>query len=93
MDLDRIPKIQGNLYALGVKLKTLGYVTEIVSEGLLCEYILAEKHYITKNKLHVSGLSSNYLNNKIVSVTVCAPIIADDVYFQELETRLIRALK
>jgi adenosylmethionine-8-amino-7-oxononanoate aminotransferase len=92
LDLDRIPKIQNNLYALGVKLKTLGYVTEIVSQGLLCEYILTEKHYITKNKLYASGLSSNYLNNKIVSITVCAPIIAEDEYFQELEFRLIEAL-
>ena len=93
LDLDKVPVIEKRLAVIGAKLIELGYVKDIISAGLLCTFLFADDHYTSKDHLHQHGLTTNSLSNSVTGIVICAPIIADDEYFIELENRLTNALK
>lgn len=92
LELDKVPVIEQKLADIGARLIALGYIKDTVSAGLLCEFMFADGHHTSKDHLHQNGLTTNSLSNSVTGIVICAPIIADDEYFTELEHRLTKAL-
>jgi adenosylmethionine-8-amino-7-oxononanoate aminotransferase len=87
-DSDKILDIENKLNILGKKLKTMGLVRNVVVIGLIFSYKLFKP--ISADSYVTHGLTGG--PDIKYSISGCAPAIADDEYFKELETRIINAL-
>lgn len=87
-DSDRLLKIEKRLSALAEKFVEQGFATSYVVIGLIFSINL--KNPITSESFIASGLTGG--PDVKYSISLCAPAIADDVYFDELEKRILACL-
>jgi adenosylmethionine-8-amino-7-oxononanoate aminotransferase len=76
------------LKEIAQQLKEKSLIKNFISQGLMMELELSEKYH--GEVLYKHGLNGNLKQNN--SIFICIPIIADDEYFYELESRLTAAL-
>lgn len=81
-------KIEHRLTDIGKKFKSQKLIKDFVSAGLLF-YLELDKEY-PKDILYRAGINGNI--NDSNGIFICAPAIADEEYFTELETRLLSVL-
>lgn len=90
-DSEHIYKIEQRLTQLAQGMEALGHSRKHVVQGLLAQLELTRP--LPKSRLLTAGLSdspglpepADYKNR----IMICAPALADDVYFHELEHRLL----
>ncbi len=87
-DSSVIAAIEQQLTTLGQELETLGLVHRHINQGLLMQVDLVKQY--PADVLIKNGIYGNLKSQK--SIFFCAPYIADEEYFIELRSRLLKAL-
>lgn len=89
-DEKTVPEIQKLLTVTFYKLQYAGLISHFTVCGLMSQ-IFFQNQLVSPKQMHQNGLTCNWQGETFNSLIMCAPLIADQDYFTELEKRL-RAL-
>ena len=92
IDTATVNQISERLCAIYDDLKRKKLIDEYLVAGLMSQ-LSFPRHPITPQQLHQNGLTCNFHVPEFTSLMLCTPMIADDEYFVELETRLTKVLE
>ena len=92
IDTATVNQVSERLCAIYDNLKRKKLIEKYLVAGLMSQ-LNFPRHPITPQQLHQNGLTCNFQTSEFNSYVLCSPIIADNEYFVELETRLTNALQ